>query len=109
KSIKTAMEKAFTSKLNPFRDFLRNDRHIHPYLILLVDIFIVFISFSLSYLIAGGFGFNEMDFLQYLWAAGSFCVVAFPVIYFARLHTGLLRYSNTADLFHIFAATLSFS
>src|SRR5690606_4572715 len=29
--------------------------------------------------------------------------------YFARLHTGLLRYTNTVDLFHIFAATLSFS
>lgn len=103
------MEKTFTSKFNPFRDFLRNDRHIHPYLILLVDMLIVFVSFSFSYLIAGGFGFDQMDFFQYLWATGSFCLVAFPVIYFAKLHTGLLRYSNTADLFHIFAATLSFS
>lgn len=103
------MEKTFTSKFNPLREFLRNDRHIHPYLILLVDILIVFVSFSFSYLIAGGFGFDQMDFFQYLWATGSFCLVAFPVIYFAKLHTGLLRYSNTADLFHIFAATLSFS
>jgi FlaA1/EpsC-like NDP-sugar epimerase len=103
------MERTFTSKFNPLREFLRNDRHIHPYLILLVDILIVFVSFSFSYLIAGGFGFDQMDFFQYLWATGSFCLVAFPVIYFAKLHTGLLRYSNTADLFHIFAATLSFS
>src|SRR5690606_24795859 len=109
KALKTGMEGTFTSKFNPFRDFLLNDRHIHPYLILLVDVLIVFISFSLSYLIVGGFGFDQMDFLQYLWAAGCFSLVAFPVIYFARLHTGLLRYSNTADLFHIFAATLSFS
>lgn len=103
------MDEIFTAKFNPFRDFLRNDRHIHPYLILLVDVLIVFISFSFSYLIAGGFGFDQMDFLQYLWTAGCFCLVAFPVIYFARLHTGLLRYSNTADLFRIFVATFSFS
>lgn len=97
------------SKFNPLRDFLRNDRHVHPYMILMVDVLIVFVSFSLSYLIAGGFGFDQMDFLQYLWAVGSFCLVAVPVIYFAKLHTGLLRYSNMADLFHIFAATFSFS
>lgn len=103
------MKKIFTTKYNPLRDFVRNDRHIHPYLILLLDVLIVFVSFTLSYLIAGGFGFDQMDFLQYLWAVGCFCLIAFPVIYFARLHTGLLRYSNTVDLFHIFAATLSFS
>ena len=103
------MKKIFTPKYNPLRDFVRNDRHIHPYLILLLDVLIVFVSFTLSYLIAGGFGFSQMDFFEYLWAAGCFCLIAFPVIYFARLHTGLLRYSNTVDLFHIFAATLSFS
>lgn len=103
------MKNTFTTTLRPFHDFLRNDRHIHPYVILLLDIVIVYASFSFSYLIAGGFGFEQMDFLQYLWATGCFCLVAFPVIYFARLHTGLLRYSNTADLFNIFAATLAFS
>ena len=69
----------------------------------------VFASISLSYLIVGGFGFDQMYFAHYLWVTGCFCAVALPVIYFARLHTGLLRYSNTTDLFHIFAATLTFS
>ena len=103
------MGSTFISKFNPFKDFLRNDRHIHPYAILMVDVLMVFASISLSYLIVGGFGFDEMKFIHYLWVTGCFCAVALPVIYFARLHTGLLRYSNTTDLFHIFAATLTFS
>lgn len=103
------MEGTFTSNFIPLRKFLRDDRHIHPYVILLMDVFIVYISFSLSYLIVGGFGFSEMDFVQYLWVTGFFCLVAFPVIYFAKLHTGLLRYSNTTDIAHIFGATLAFS
>src|SRR5690554_6483664 len=103
------MGRTFTSKLNPFKDFLRQDRHIHPYAILMVDILIVFVSISLSYVIVGGFGFDRLDFVQYLWFSGCFCAVALPVIFLARLHTGLLRYSNTTDLFNIFAATLTFS
>lgn len=103
------MKRIFTAQYNPLRDFVRNDRHIHPYLILILDVVIVFVSFTLSYLIAGGFGFDQMNFFTYLWAVGCFCLVAFPVMYLARLHTGLLRYSNTTDLFHIFGATFSFS
>lgn len=103
------MEKTFTSKINPLNNFLRQDRHIHPLLILMVDVIIVFMSFSLSYLIIGGFGFEQLDFIQYLLVTGSYCVIALVTIYFARLHTGLLRYSNTTDFFHIFAATLAFS
>lgn len=103
------MGSTFTSKFNPFKDFLRNDRHIHPYAILMVDILMVFVSISLSYLIVGGFGFDQMEFTQYLWVSSCVCAVALPIIYFARLHTGLLRYSNTTDLFHIFAAVATFS
>lgn len=97
------------SKLNPLRKFLEDDRHIHPLVILSVDILIVFISFSLAYLIIGGFGFDQIDFVQYLMVTSSICVIALPVIYFSKLHTGLLRYSNTADLFRIFLATIIFS
>lgn len=98
-----------TSKLNPVKNFLKNDRHIHPLVILSVDILIVFTSFSLAFLIIGGFGFDQMEFAQYLIVTGCFCAIALPVIYFFKIHTGLLRYSNTIDLFHILAATLVFS
>ncbi|MBI0400175.1 polysaccharide biosynthesis protein [Cyclobacterium marinum] len=97
------------SKFNPLRKFLEDDRHIHPLVILSVDILIVFISFSLAYLIIGGFGFDQIDFVQYLIVTACICVIALPVIYFSKLHTGLLRYSNIADLFRIFLATIIFS
>ncbi|WP_339679958.1 nucleoside-diphosphate sugar epimerase/dehydratase [Cyclobacterium marinum] len=97
------------SKFNPLRKFLEDDRHIHPFVILSVDILIVFISFSLAYLIIGGFGFDQIDFVQYLIVTACICLIALPVIYFSKLHTGLLRYSNIADLFRIFLATIIFS
>ncbi|WP_460511814.1 polysaccharide biosynthesis protein [Cyclobacterium sediminis] len=97
------------SNLNPVKNFLKNDRHIHPLVILSVDILIVFTSFSLAFLIIGGFGFDQMEFVQYLTATACFCAIALPVVYFFKLHTGLLRYSNTIDLFNILAATLTFS
>lgn len=103
------MGRIFTTTFIPFRDFLFTGKHIHPFVILFIDLFIVFFSFSLSYLIVGGFGFEKIDFIPYLKLTGSFCLVALPVIYFARLHTGLLRYSNTIDLFHVFAAAFTFS
>src|SRR5690606_13135292 len=103
------MGRRFTSPINPLRNFLLKGKHIHPFVILFVDLFIVFFSFSLSYLIVGGFGFEETDFAEYLLYTASFCLVALTVIYFGRLHTGLLRYSNTTDLFNVFGATLTFT
>src|SRR5690606_22040534 len=46
---------------------------------------------------------------SYLFYAFSFTIVAFPIIYLGRLHTGLLRFSNTIDLFRVFAATFTFT
>jgi FlaA1/EpsC-like NDP-sugar epimerase len=46
---------------------------------------------------------------HYLIYISLFCLIASPVIYFLRLHTGLLRYSNTQDMLRIFGAVLTFS
>lgn len=46
---------------------------------------------------------------HYLIYISLFCFIASPVIYFLRLHTGLLRYSNTQDMLRIFGAVLTFS
>src|SRR5690606_23922548 len=91
------------------KDFLLNGKHIHPMVILLMDLLIVFFAFSLSYFIVEGFVFAGISIYQYLFYAFSFTLVALPVIYFGRLHTGLLRFSNTVDLFRVFAATFTFS
>ena len=103
------MGKQFYKALSPIRDILAHGRHIHPLLILFLDFFIVFFSFTLSYLIVGGFALDRLDFQEYSWYVGTFCLVAFPIIYWGKLHTGLLRYSNTIDLFRIFVTTLGFS
>jgi FlaA1/EpsC-like NDP-sugar epimerase len=98
-----------TLSYRKIKGFLLTGRHIHPLLILFVDLFIVFFGFTLSYFIVEGLGFRGFNFSQYYKYTIFFCVVAFPVIYVARLHTGLLRFSNTVDLFRVFVTTLVFS
>jgi len=103
------MGKASTLNYKILREFLLSGRHIHPVVILLVDLMIVFCSFSLSYFIVEGFIFADINIYSYLFYAFSFTIVAFPIIYLGRLHTGLLRFSNTIDLFRVFAATFTFT
>lgn len=103
------MRNFYTLNYKIVKDILHHRRHIHPMVILFVDLFIVFFSFSLSYLIVQGFVFESVDLQQYIIYSIAFCVVALPVIFFGRLHTGLLRFSNTIDLFRVFAATFTFS
>src|SRR5690606_14851951 len=103
------MRNFYTLNYKIVKDILHHRRHIHPMVILFVDLFIVFFSFSLSYLIVQGFVFESVDLHQYIIYSIAFCVVALPVIFFGRLHTGLLRFSNTIDLFRVFAATFTFS
>ncbi len=91
------------------KDFLLSGRHIHPIVILLVDLFIVFVAFSISFYIVEGVFYNSFSFTQYFKYTLSICLVAFPVIYLGRLHTGLLRFSNTVDLFRVFYVTFIFS
>lgn len=103
------MRNFYTLNYKIVKDILHHRRHIHPMVILFVDLFIVLFSFSLSYLIVQGFVFESVDLQQYIIYSIAFCVVALPVIFFGRLHTGLLRFSNTIDLFRVFAATFTFS
>ncbi len=91
------------------REFLNKGRHIHPYVILFLDLMIVLGAFSFSYLIVNGLVPGNFNFGQYYTCTLVMCIVALPVIYFGRLHTGLLRFSNSTDLFRVFAATLTFS
>ena len=99
----------FFTKNRIIREFLKKGRHIHPYIILLLDLLIVVFAFTLSYMIGKGFAFDSLIPGQYLTFVLIICLISFPVIYFGRLHTGLLRFSNSTDLFRVFAATLTFS
>lgn len=91
------------------REFLKQGRHIHPYIILFLDLLIVLFGFTLSYMIGKEFLLEDIVLKQYLLYTLLMSVIALPVIYFGKLHTGLLRFSNSTDFFRVFVATFIFS
>lgn len=91
------------------KKFLLQGRTLPRWVIFIVDLIIISWSFSFSYFIVERFEFNDMVRGHYLIYISLFCLIASPVIYFLRLHTGLLRYSNTQDMLRIFGAVLTFS
>ncbi len=91
------------------KKFLLQGRTLPRWVIFIVDLIIISWSFSFSYFIVERFEFNDMVRGHYLIYIFLFCLIASPVIYFLRLHTGLLRYSNTQDMLRIFGAVLTFS
>lgn len=103
------MQNAFFSKIKFFKEFLVTGRHIHPMVIMMIDILIIFISFSLSYIIIASIDSQHSSIMEYIYLISIYCFVAIPVIFLWRLHTGLLRFSNTMDLFRVFGAVVSFS
>src|SRR5690606_32038217 len=94
---------------NFIRDFLLKDKHLPHWLILLVDMLMIYFAFSFSYVLVNLANLEQVEFSQYLLYTATFCTIALPVVYFSKLHTGLLRYSNVRDLFKIFFTTAVFS
>ncbi|MBS1748319.1 MAG: polysaccharide biosynthesis protein [Bacteroidetes bacterium] len=76
------------------------------WIILLVDTCIATSSFILSYFILDEFRFTELVRGHFFIYAGLFAVTAMTTFYFMRIYKGLIRYSNTKDMFRIFSAVL---
>jgi len=76
------------------------------WIILLVDTCISTSSFILSYFILDEFRFTELVRGHFFIYAGLFAVTAMTTFYFMRIYKGLIRYSNTKDMFRIFSAVL---
>ncbi|MFB5944605.1 polysaccharide biosynthesis protein [Albibacterium profundi] len=91
------------------KEFLLQGRTLPKWMIFVVDMVIISWSFTFSYFIVERFEFSDMVRGHYLIYTGIFCALAVPTVFFMRLHTGLLRYSNTQDMLRIFAAVLTFS
>lgn len=91
------------------KEFLLQGRTLPKWMIFVVDMIIISWSFTFSYFIVERFEFSDMVRGHYLIYTGVFCALAVPTVFFMRLHTGLLRYSNTQDMLRIFAAVLTFS
>ena len=91
------------------KKFLIEGRVLPRWIIFLLDLIIISWTFSFSYFLVQRFQFNDIVFEQYLVYVSFFCVIASPVTYYLRLHTGLLRYSNTHDMLRIFGSVFAFS
>jgi FlaA1/EpsC-like NDP-sugar epimerase len=74
--------------------------------VLLVDLAISGLSFSLSYFIVKHFEFTEILRGHFFIYTGVYCFIALLVFYFMRIHTGVIRYSNIHDMMRIFMAVL---
>ncbi|OJY90436.1 MAG: polysaccharide biosynthesis protein [Sphingobacteriales bacterium 44-15] len=76
------------------------------WIILLADTCIATCSFILSYFILDEFRFNELVRGHFFIYAGLFAGTSMTIFYFMRIYKGLIRYSNTKDMFRIFSAVL---
>lgn len=101
-------ERLFNAK-EGIKKFLLEGKTISKWVILFLDFLIVSWSFSFSFLLVKGFDFTQINGSRFLIYVGGFCVSAMFVLYFGRMHTGLLRYSNSVDLIRIFSASVTFS
>ena len=79
-----------------------NGKSVPRWIVLVLDLVIISWSFAFSYFIISHFEFSNMLRGYFLIYTGLFAVIALPIMYFMRMHTGLLRYSNTKDMLRIF-------
>lgn len=86
------------------KKFLTKERAVPRWVILLIDLFINSWSFMLSYFIIKQFEFPVILRGHFFVYTGGYCLVSLLVFFFMRIHTGLIRYSNTQDIFRIFSA-----
>jgi len=103
------MQRTSTSRIKFLDDFLISGKHIHPLAIMIIDILMIFLSFSLSYIIVASIGLKQARLVEYAYLTGIYLLIAGPVVYFWRLHSGLLRFSSTTDLFRVIGAVSSLS
>lgn len=66
-------------------------------------------SFGLAFSILWKFEFNEMQRGHFYLYIGLYLLVSAVTFFVMRIHTGLIRYSSTHDIFRIFSAILTTS
>jgi FlaA1/EpsC-like NDP-sugar epimerase len=73
-------------------------------MIMILDLFIIIWSFSTSYFIVHRFEFSNILRGFFFSYTGLYVAIAAIVMYIMRIHTGLIRYSNTRDMLRIFGS-----
>lgn len=83
---------------------LLSNKAVPRWVILLFDLLILTGSFALSYFIIKQFEFTAILRGHFFVYTGIYMITALSVFYGMGIHTGLIRYSNTHDMFRIFSA-----
>ena len=74
------------------------------WLIFSIDFLILSLAFILSFLIIQKFQIQQLFSASFLFYLLSFIVLRTLVFLFIKIHTGIIRYSNTEDIIRIFKA-----
>jgi FlaA1/EpsC-like NDP-sugar epimerase len=87
------------------KTFLLN-KALPKWIILIIDQVISSWSFALSFFIILQFDFENILRGHFFVYSGIYLIVSVMVFYTMRIHTGLIRYSSTDDIYRIFTAVL---
>jgi FlaA1/EpsC-like NDP-sugar epimerase len=79
-------------------------KSVPRWVVLLVDLIVNGVSFSLSYFIVKQFEFPEILRGHFFIYTGVYCFIALLIFYLMRIHTGIIRHSNIHDMMRIFLA-----
>lgn len=74
------------------------------WMIMVLDMVIVATSFSFSFFIVYRFEFVNILRGYFFIYTGLYCLITAETMYLMRIHTGLIRYSNTRDVLRIFGS-----
>ncbi|MGZ5246598.1 MAG: polysaccharide biosynthesis protein [Flavitalea sp.] len=91
------------------KQILQSNKAVPRWVILIFDMLILVGSFSLSYFIIKQFEFPEILRGHFFIYTSLYSITACAVFYGMGIHTGLIRYSNSHDMFRIFSAVLVIS
>ncbi|MBX0333257.1 polysaccharide biosynthesis protein [Pontibacter sp. HSC-14F20] len=87
------------------KTFLQN-KALPKWIILIIDQIISTWSFALSFFIIRQFDFETILRGHFFVYSGIYLAISVIVFYAMRIHTGLIRYSSTDDIYRIFTAVL---
>ena len=91
-------------QLRLMKKYLLFNRVVPRWVIMILDILIVATSFSFSFFIVYRFEFVNILRGYFFIYTGLYCIITAEVMYIMRIHTGLIRYSNTRDVLRIFSS-----
>ncbi|PAW93412.1 polysaccharide biosynthesis protein [Mucilaginibacter sp. MD40] len=86
------------------KKYLLFNKVVPRWMIMVLDFVIITWSFASSYLIVNRFEFSNILRGYFFIYTALYCAIAALVMYVMRIHTGLIRYSNTRDVLRIFGS-----